>query len=314
MHHPGAGINRNSPGIAMDAGQGWRIRGNMTLPLNDFLVMGVINCTPDSFYDGGRFSRPDDAVQHGLALIRQGARILDIGGESTRPGAQAVSLNEERRRVLPVVRGLAEHAGRYSLDGQSVVLSIDTTKADVAEAALQAGAVIVNDVSASAADPAMLDVLVRHKPGYVLMHAQGTPRTMQMAPTYSDVVGQVASFFEQRMTQLTARGLPEQCIVLDPGIGFGKRLEHNLALLRNIHRFQQLGRPILIGLSNKSLWKDLLGLPPDQRGTVTQVATALLADRGVAVHRVHDVAKTVHTLQVVQSMTCCGDRTCSPWG
>jgi dihydropteroate synthase len=297
----------------VDSEQAWRVCGNLKLSLKDFVVMGVVNCTPDSFYDGGRYMCLEDAVRHGRDLIHQGARILDVGGESTRPGAQAVSLDEERRRVLPVVQALGAHAVLYALDGQRVALSVDTTKAEVAEAALQAGAVIVNDVSAGRADPAMPDVLAQYKPGYVLMHAQGTPGTMQAAPTYTDVVGEVSAFFEQRMARLTARGLPEECIVLDPGIGFGKRLEHNLALLRNIERFQKLGRPILIGLSNKSLWKDLLGLAPDQRGTVTQVATALLADRGVAVHRVHDVEKTVRTLQVVQSMKCSGGRTCSAW-
>jgi dihydropteroate synthase len=257
-----------------------------------FFLAGIINATPDSFYDGGRHVAPAAAVLQGRSLLEAGAHILDVGGESTRPGAQAVSESEELLRVVPVIRELAALPPRDldGLPGPFPVLAVDTYKAKVAAAALEAGASIVNDVSACRFDPALLDVVAQHKPGYVLMHSQGEPRTMQKNPRYGDVVDDICAFFEERLAVLTAAGVPEANIVLDPGIGFGKLLEHNLAILRGIERFGRLGRPVYMGLSNKALWGTLLGLGPQDRQQATAVATALLVARGVLVHRVHEVA------------------------
>jgi dihydropteroate synthase len=283
----------------------WRLKDNKVLSLDAPMVMGIINCTTDSFFDGGKYLQPDRAVKQGQVLADQGAQILDVGGESSRPGSKPVSLHEELQRVVPVVEGLFSALRQAK---QDVVLSVDTSKSGVAAAALQAGADIVNDISGCRFDPGLQDILVQFKPGYVLMHAQGRPETMQHNPVYENVVEEVLRFFEQRMDELISSGLREDSIVLDPGIGFGKHLEDNLQLLRGVERFLALGRPLLIGISNKSLWKDLLGLELDQRGTVSQVATALLTVRGVKVHRVHDVLNTVRTLRVVQALTESGVR------
>lgn len=324
----------------------WRIKDDRWVLLDRPLIMGVVNCTPDSFYDGGQHEDPEAAFRHGLILASQGAGILDVGGESTRPGSRPVGLEEEAGRVLPVIRGLrdalakpgviaasgtggAERTGSFVVEGRAVcasspdsathcraiagaaaVISIDTTKAAVAAAALEAGADIVNDVSACRFEPGLLDVLQQFQPGYVLMHAQGRPETMQVQPVYDDVVDDVCRFLEDRMNVLVRSGLPETTIVLDPGIGFGKRLEHNLELLGNMHRLIRIGRPVLVGLSNKSFWKGLLGLALGERGTATQVATALLAAKGVGIHRVHDVAATFQTLQIVQALVGQGRGDC----
>jgi len=251
-------------------------------------VAGIVNVTPDSFFDGGRFLDPQAALAQGRELVQAGAHILDVGGESTRPGAAPVTEADELARVVPVIEALA---GLSDPDkGESPTLSVDTYKARVAVAALGAGAFIVNDISACRFDPELLDVLAQHKPGYVLMHSLGRPGTMQQDPRYTDVVGEIMDFFEQRLSALTKAGLPEASIVLDPGIGFGKLLEHNLAILRGLERFGALGRPLFVGLSNKSLWGQLLGLAPGQRQNATAVATGLLVARGVLVHRVHEVA------------------------
>lgn len=278
----------------------WRVGGAKTLSLTEPMIMGIVNCTPDSFFDGGLLSTPQAAVAHGLTLARQGARILDVGGESTRPGAKPVPEVEERERVLPVLSGLTRERALGSMD---ILLSVDTYKSGVAAAALDCGAEIINDVSACRFDPGLVDVLSQYKPGYVLMHSLGRPETMQQAPRYGNVVDDVLAFLHQRMDMLVAAGLNEECIVLDPGVGFGKLLEHNIAILRGVGRFLALGRPLLIGVSNKSLWLGLLGLEPAERGMATQVATALLATAGVALHRVHDVENTARTLRIVQALT-----------
>lgn len=288
----------------------WRIKDNRWVDLSGPVTMGVLNCTPDSFYDGGRHHGPDDALEHGLLLVSQGASILDVGGESTRPGARPVSAKEELDRVLPVIQRLIPALSSSHPDAKSSILnpavspvvSIDTTKAAVAAQCLQAGAAIVNDVSCCRFDPELFDVLIQFKPGYVLMHAQGTPENMQRDPKYGHVVDEVRRFFEKGLNVLIRSGLSEEHVVLDPGIGFGKRLEHNLELLRNMAVFQELGRPTLVGISNKSLWKGLLGLELGEREAVTQVATALLAADGVLIHRVHDVQAAQQTLHVVQAL------------
>jgi dihydropteroate synthase len=225
----------------------------------------------------------------------QGADIIDVGGESTRPGAAYVSAQDEMERVLPVI-------GELVATRPDMVISIDTYKAEVACRALDAGAAIVNDISGYSFDDTLKDVVVQYKPGYVLMHTPAPPQTMQDKPAYSHVVDELLEYFEKKMSHLVRAGLPEDRIVIDPGIGFGKNLEHNLAILRHIERFEVLGRPVYMGLSNKSLWGDLLGLPKDQRTMATQVATALLAARGVAIHRVHEVLATRQTLAIVQAM------------
>lgn len=230
----------------MIGGATWTLSGGRVLGPAPFLLAGIINATPDSFYDGGRYADLDAAVDRGRALSLAGAHILDVGGESTRPGAAEVTETDELTRVVPVIRELARlpRQGYPGLSGDFPVLAVDTYKAAVAAEALDAGAVIVNDVSACLFEPALADVLAEKQPGYVLMHSLGRPGTMQADPRYTDVVDDILHFFEERMRFLTARGLPEANIVLDPGIGFGKLLEHNLAILRGIERFGILGRPI----------------------------------------------------------------------
>ena len=221
----------------------WTVSGGRVLGPAPFFLAGIVNVTPDSFFDGGRFLDPDAALAHGRELAAAGAQILDLGGESTRPGAPEVDADEELRRVLPVLRGLTQ-----GLTGGWPVLSVDTWKARVADEALGAGAAIVNDISACRFDPALLDVLAQRRPGYVLMHSQGRPGEMQKDPRYADVVDEILAFFVERLGALTAAGVPEANIVLDPGIGFGKLLEHNLDILRGLERFGALGRPLYVGV------------------------------------------------------------------
>jgi len=276
----------------------WHVTGGRAIGPAPFLIAGIINVTPDSFYDGGRYEHHDAAVARGLELASQGAHILDVGGESTRPGARAVTADEEQARVIPVIEALAEKLGPHG-----PVVSIDTYKASVAEKALGAGAVMVNDVSACRFDPALMDVLSDFKPGYVLMHTLARPGVMQKDPKYKDVVGEISAFFEERLARLVSAGLPEENIALDPGIGFGKLLEHNLEILRNLDRFLAFGRPVYVGLSNKSMWGALLGLEPGDRLMATQIGLAVSAPRGATVHRVHEVEPAVQTLEIVKALS-----------
>lgn len=301
----------------------WTVRGGRAVtpaPPHPFVVFGIVNVTPDSFHDGGRYVTHEAAVAHGLRLAAEGAHVLDIGGESSRPYADPVPLEEELARVLPVVRGIrdgyASHAAAQpvqpSLSGQAAqpprtaggapLLSVDTYKAGTAAAVLDESVDIINDISACAFDPGLLDVVAHYKPGYVLMHSPGRPETMQDAPAYASVVDSLLDFFHEKMDVLVRAGLPESRILLDPGIGFGKLTEHNFEILRHIERLHSLGRPVLMGLSNKSLFGGLLDLGHGQRAGATQVATALLAARGVLCHRVHDVAETLRTLRLTQAM------------
>jgi len=272
----------------------WTVKGGRVLGPAPFLIAGIVNVTPDSFFDGGTHPDLATGTAHGLVLAGQGADILDVGGESTRPYADPVSEAEELERVVPVIRELA--------GATDCVLSVDTYKARVAAEALEAGADIVNDVSAFAFEPALLDVVAQYKPGYVLMHSLGRPEEMQNAPAYDDVVGEIMAFFEEKITMLTKAGLPEDRIVLDPGVGFGKLLKHNLDILRGIERFRSLGLPVYMGLSNKSVWQGLLDLPVGERGNATQIGTALTAAKGAFIHRVHDVKLTRQTLTIVQEI------------
>lgn len=273
----------------------WRLAGGWEIDCAADRIAGIVNVTPDSFYDGGRHDTVTAAVAHGLALARDGADILDVGGESTRPGAAPVSAAQEQDRVVPVIAELAKAL-------PDLPVSVDTYRASCAEAALAAGAVIVNDVSACAVDPALLEILVARKPGYVLMHSQGRPEVMQRDPRYGDVVGEILAFFEAKLAMLVTAGLPEDHIVLDPGIGFGKRPEHNLAILRRLDRFVGLGRPVYLGLSNKSLFGTLLELPVAQRNEATAVASALCSVKGARIHRVHDVAGVKMALRLAASL------------
>lgn len=249
------------------------------------LVMGVLNVTPDSFSDGGRWLDADEAVSHGMDMFAAGASIVDVGGESTRPGADEVQPEEELRRVVPVIEELARH-GR---------VSVDTRKAEVAEAAINAGATLLNDVSASLAP-----VAASHGVGYVAMHMQGTPATMQAAPTYEDVVTDVGAFLAERAKEAIEAGIRE--VFVDPGIGFGKTIEHNLALLRNLGAIVELGYPVVVGTSRKRFLGELTGgADVDDRleGSLATAVQAALA--GVAMVRVHDVEETVQVLRVTEA-------------
>ena len=257
------------------------------------LVMGIVNVTPDSFSDGGKFFSTEAAVEHGLQLIEQGADILDIGGESTRPNAEPVSEAEELRRVIPVIEQLASRV--------KIPLSIDTMKPAVARAALQAGASIVNDVAANRKDGEMWRVVAESGAGYVAMHMQGTPAMMQLNPTYSDVVSEVEDFFEERLQSLNASGVSTDQVALDVGIGFGKTLEHNLALLRALNRFTRFARPLIIGVSRKSFIKKLLGT--DTAALPASLACASLAvENGAKIIRAHDVAETVNAIRMTEAI------------
>jgi len=250
--------------------------------------MGVVNVTPDSFSDGGLFLEPDAAIAHGRELLAEGADILDVGGASTRPGAEPVSQHEELRRVLPVLDGLA-----------GARVSIDTTKAAVARAAIDAGAGIVNDVSALRFDPGLAGVVAESGVTCVLMHMLGEPRTMQRDPRYKDVVGDVKAFLEERLGFAAAQGVAEDRVWLDPGIGFGKTVEHNLELLRRLDELTAIGRPVVVGTSRKSFLGKLAGGRAEDERLPGTIATNVLAyERGASVFRVHDVAPVVDALRV----------------
>ena len=253
-------------------------------------VMGIVNVTPDSFSDGGQFFAADAALEQALTLVREGASIVDIGGESTRPGSELVSLDEELRRVLPVVEALAGSVG--------VPISVDTMKAEVARRTLAAGAALLNDVSALRYDDEMAAVVAESGCPVCLMHMQGMPKSMQDDPRYDDVVDEVLAFLEERMAFALARGVREEQIMLDPGIGFGKTVAHNLALLDGLGRFAALGRPVLLGASRKRFLGAILGAEPSGRtiGTVATTVIGYLA--GAHVFRVHDVKPNFEALRV----------------
>jgi dihydropteroate synthase len=257
--------------------------------------MGIVNVTPDSFSDGGRHLDPADAVEHGLRLEREGAALLDVGGESTRPGAEPVDEPEELRRVVPVVAGLAAAA--------RVPVSIDTTKAAVAAAAIDAGATVVNDVSAGRADPAMLDVVAHAGVGYVAMHMLGEPRTMQRAPRYADVTAEVGDFLVERLGMARDAGIAPEALCADPGIGFGKTVEHNLELLARLSELvERLEVPVLVGTSRKSFLGTLTGAPVDGRDDATLATAVWSAAQGAAVLRVHRVQPVVEALRLLHAL------------
>jgi dihydropteroate synthase len=252
--------------------------------------MGVVNITPDSFSDGGRFLAAEDALAQGVRLVCEGAALIDLGGESTRPGSDPVGTDEEVRRVVPVVEALADQVG--------APLSVDTVKAEVARRALVAGARFINDVSALRHDPEMVEVVAEAGCPVCLMHMQGQPKTMQDDPRYDDVVDEVVGFLEDRLSFAVAHGVREEQILVDPGIGFGKTVEHNLTLLRRLDRVVSLGRPVVLGTSRKRFLGAILGSEPGQRviGTVATTVAGLLA--GAHIFRVHDVKPNFEALRV----------------
>jgi dihydropteroate synthase len=259
-------------------------------------LMGVVNVTPDSFSDGGQFHDPARAVERCLQLVAEGADLIDVGGESTRPGAIPVAEDEEVRRVVPVIGQVAHRV--------AVPISIDTTKAVVAERALDAGAAIVNDISGLRFDPRMPEVCSRAGAGVVCMHMQGTPQTMQLDPRYADVVREVADYLAQRLTTLEERGIERERVVIDPGIGFGKTPDHNLTILKNITRFRALGRPVLIGHSRKRFLAKILGRTLDEASAATVGVSIAAALAGADLLRVHDVRATRDALTACWAVLC----------
>ncbi len=288
------------------------------------MLMGILNLSPESFSDvargikhharkkilspGSEEITAPPAINSGLEnlkssarhMILNGAAVLDLGGESTRPGAAALPVREELERVLPALAALREE---FAKKESRTALSVDTYKAETARAALTAGAEIINDISAWSFEPALKEVILEHKPGYVLMHCRGRPADMQQRPRYHNVMDEVFAFFEQKLEELAQGAFPEEQVLLDPGIGFGKTLEHNLALLQNIERFHALGRPLLLGLSYKSFLGEITGATLGERGPASSAASALLAARGVWAHRVHDVLETKQALELARAIS-----------
>jgi dihydropteroate synthase len=260
--------------------------------------MGILNVTPDSFSEGGLFLSERAAIDHGVNMVGYGADLVDVGGESTRPGSEPVSADEEMRRVIPVIEQLA-----HQIPG--VPISIDTRKAEIADRALEAGASIVNDVSAGC-DPEMFDVVRKHDAAVVLMHMKGEPKTMQQSPEYEDVLGEVHEFLRERIEAAEFAGIEAERIAVDPGIGFGKHLEHNLELMRRIDAFLDLGRPVLVGPSRKRFIGTLLDVPEDERVEGTVGAVAWLVSRGAHVVRVHDVREVVRAVRVIDAIVRAG--------
>lgn len=267
--------------------------GKYQLDLSNPRVMGIVNVTPDSFSDGGRYESTEKAVEHALQLVEEGADILDIGGESTRPGATPVTLEEELRRVIPVIEKLSAVAG--------VPLSIDTYKPEVMRAAIAAGADIVNDVRALQ-EAGALEIVAASNAGVCLMHMQGTPQTMQIDPQYQDVVAEVKTFLAERMQAANAVGIANERIVLDPGFGFGKRTIHNVVLLQQLQAISDLGRPLLVGLSRKSVLGQIVGGDVYVRLHASIAASVISAMKGARIVRVHDVKATADALKVVSAV------------
>lgn len=272
-----------------------RLHGDLTFPC----VMGVLNVTPDSFSDGGLFVHPEAAVRQGLAMADEGAAIVDVGGESTRPGSDPVSVDQELGRVLPVVEALHGRVG--------AAISVDTSKSEVARRALAAGAAIVNDVTALRGDPDMVAVVAEAGCPVCLMHMLGAPKTMQDDPRYEDVVDEVLRFLEERLAFAVAQGVAEEQVLLDPGIGFGKTLEHNLLLLKHLDRFVALGRPVVLGTSRKRFLGAILDAEPQERLFGTVATTVMGALAGAAVFRVHDVRPNVEALRVTEAVRGAGE-------
>jgi dihydropteroate synthase len=273
----------------------WKIGERVFNVSRQGLIMGVLNVTPDSFSDGGNFFAREKAIERGLAMAAEGAHIIDVGGESTRPGAEPVAAEEELRRVIPVIEKL-----RAKID---VAISIDTSKSDVARAAIQAGASIVNDVTGGRGDEEMLPLVAETNSAFIIMHMQGTPRTMQNQPRYADVVLEIADFFRQQYARAIVYNIDPMAIAFDPGIGFGKTLEHNLELLAQLEKLRACDRPIVIGVSRKSFLGKLINSAQISDRLAAAVAlTSLLRMHGADVLRVHDVKENVNALKVTEAI------------
>ena len=276
-------------------GRLWKIGGRAIDVSRRGMIMGVLNVTPDSFSDGGKFLDVEAAVAHGARMAEEGAQIIDVGGESTRPGAEPVSAEQELRRVIPVIEKL-----RAKID---IFISIDTSKAEIAERALEAGAAIVNDVTGGRGDPQMLPLIAKRKAAVIIMHMQGTPQTMQIEPRYADVVAEVADFFRQQYALALEYGIDPMGMAFDPGIGFGKTLQHNVELLTNLEALRMNDRPLAVGVSRKSFLSKLTGTSGmGDRLAPTVALTALLRTRGADVLRVHDVRENVESLRVSEAI------------
>ena len=276
----------------------WKLRNGSVNLSRSGLIMGVLNVTPDSFSDGGRFVDEEASLRHAVCMAREGATILDIGGESSRPGAEPVALKEELRRVIPVLQRIRKQL-------PELYLSIDTYKAETARQAIAAGADIINDISALRADPEMIKVVQYSEVGVILMHMLGTPKTMQIDPHYDDVVAEVFEFLYRRQDELLRSGVDRDRIAIDPGFGFGKRVQHNVELLRHLGRFAQLGRPIVVGLSRKSMIAHLLRDSKSQsedRIWPTVALTSLLREKGGHIFRVHDVRPNHEALRMTEAI------------
>ena len=262
------------------------------------LIMGVVNVTPDSFSDGGQFYDTDEAIRHGYRLAAEGADIIDIGGESTRPGAGAVSIDEELERVLPVIDRLA---GKIDIP-----ISIDTRKSEVAEKACRAGAMIINDISGLNHDPKIADVAREHDSFLILMHMRGTPATMQQNLHYDDLIGEISLFLKAAAEKAIGRGVNKEKIIIDPGIGFGKTVEHNFSIIKNVAGFARLGYPVMIGASRKSFIGKTLDLPVEQRLEGSLAAAIMAVLNGASIVRAHDVAATSNALKIVEKIIGAG--------
>ncbi len=307
------------PDARQGRGPAWRLSGGGGLCPAPFLVAGIVNATPDSFSDGGYFLQPDAALVRIRRMVAEGADIVDIGAESSRPGAEDIGAAEEWRRLFPVLEKALAMRQEPS-DGETFALSVDSFRASTVAAALSLlpgngektaslacvpcgrGVDIINDISGASFDPAMPETLGAFKPGYVLGHSPARPDKMRHHAGYGNIVDELLRWFNERMAVLVKAGLPEECICLDPCIGFGKNLAHNLSVIRGIPRFAALGRPLYFGISRKSFLGEITGQPLEQRDTSSQALIALLAYAGVAVHRTHQVADTVATLKIVQAL------------
>jgi dihydropteroate synthase len=273
----------------------WKVGNRVFNVSRQGLIIGVLNVTPDSFSDGGNFFALEKAIEHGVRIAAEGADIIDIGGESTRPGAEPVAAEEELRRVIPVIENL-----RAKID---VPISIDTSKAEVAHAAIHAGASIMNDITGGRGDEGMLPLIAETKSAFIIMHMQGTPRTMQNRPQYEDVVSEVANFFRQQYARAIGCNIDPMAIAFDPGIGFGKTLDHNLELLAQLERLRAHDRPLVVGVSRKSFLAKLIDSPEIADRLAPAVAlTSLLRARGADVFRVHDVKENVSALRVTEAI------------
>ena len=279
----------------MMRGRLWKIGGRIFDLSRQGLIMGVLNVTPDSFSDAGKFFAVERAVEHGLKMAAEGAHIVDVGGESTRPGSEAITAEEELRRVIPVIKQLRANS--------EVIISIDTSKAEVARAAVRAGASIVNDVTGGRGDEEMMPLIAETNSAFIIMHMQGTPQTMQITPQYTNVVSEIADFFRQQYARAIVYNIDTMAIAFDPGIGFGKTLEHNLELLAQLERLRACDRPIVIGISRKSFLGKLINSAQMSDRLAPAVAlTSLLRMLGADVLRVHDVKENVNALKVTEAI------------